>query len=95
MKVLLCVRGDYIKSFAGDSKIVIMTYKYLKKLGVEVYINDGYITDYSDYDIVHLFNLTRMGETYKYYKQAHKQKKNIVITPIYGNLKSTIYIKIK
>ncbi|SKA88138.1 Glycosyltransferase involved in cell wall bisynthesis [Clostridium sp. USBA 49] len=87
MKVLLCVRGDYIKSFAGDSKIVIMTYKYLKKLGVEVYINDGYITDYSDYDIVHLFNLTRMGETYKYYKQAHKQKKNIVITPIYGNLK--------
>lgn len=86
MKVLLCIRGDYIKSFAGDSKIILMTSKYLKKLGVEVDINDGDITDYSTYDIIHLFNLTRMGETYKYYKQAHRQKKKIVITPIYWNL---------
>lgn len=87
MKILLCIRGDYIKNFAGDSKIVLMTAKYLRRLGVEVDINDGYITDYSSYDIVHLFNLTRMGETYKYYKQAHRQKKNIVTTPIYWNLK--------
>lgn len=87
MKALLCVRGDYIKSFAGDSKVVLMTAKYLRKLGVEVDINSGDITDYSTYDIVHLFNLTRMGENYKYYKQAHRQKKNIVITPLYWNLK--------
>jgi glycosyltransferase involved in cell wall biosynthesis len=87
MKVLLCIRGDYMKSFAGDSKIVLMTAKYLRRLGVEVDINDGYIADYSSYDIVHLFNLTRMGETYKYYKQAHSQKKNIVATPIYWNMK--------
>lgn len=75
-----------MKSFAGDSEIMIMTSKYLRKLGVDVDINDGDITDYSIYDIIHLFNLTRMGETYKYYKQAHRQKKNIVITPIYWNL---------
>jgi glycosyltransferase involved in cell wall biosynthesis len=87
MKILLCIRGDYVKSFAGDSKIVLMTAKYLRKLGMEVDINDGYITDYANYDIVHLFNLTRMGETYKYYRQAHRQKKNIVTTPIYGDLK--------
>jgi glycosyltransferase involved in cell wall biosynthesis len=86
MKVLLCIRGDYMKSFAGDSKIVLMTAKYLRKLGVEVDINGGFISDYSNYDIVHLFNLTRMGETYKYYKQAHRQKKNIVVTPIYWNM---------
>jgi glycosyltransferase involved in cell wall biosynthesis len=86
MRVLLCVRGDYIRSFAGDSKIVLMTAKYLKKLGIEVDINNGHIEDYSNYDIIHLFNLTRMGETYKYYKQAHRQKKNIVITPNYWNL---------
>lgn len=86
MKVLLCARADYIKSFAGDSKVILMTAKYLKKLGVEVDINPGGITDYSSYDIIHLFNLTRMGETYKYYRGAHSQKKNIVITPIYWNL---------
>lgn len=82
-----------MKSFAGDSKNVIMTAKYLKKLGVDVDINDGYITDYSNYDIIHLFNLTRMGETYKYYKQAHRQKKNIVVTPMYWNLKKYYYFK--
>ncbi|MBL4938160.1 glycosyltransferase family 4 protein [Clostridium sp. YIM B02515] len=93
MKVLLCTRGDYMRSFAGDSKNVIMIAKYLRKLGVDVDINDGYITDYSNYDIIHLFNLTRMGETYKYYRQAHRQKKNIVVTPMYWNLKKYYYFK--
>lgn len=86
MKVLLCTREDYKKNFAGDSKIVLKTAKYLIKHGVEVQINIGDITDYSPYDIVHLFNLSRTGEIYKYYRDAHRYKKNIVITPIYWDL---------
>lgn len=86
MRVLLCIRGDYIKSFAGDSKIVLKTAEYLKKNGIEVKINMGDTVDYSKYDIIHLFNITRMGETYKYYKQAHKNKKIIVATPMYFDM---------
>lgn len=65
----------------------IKTIKYLRKKDVEIDINTGSIKDYSNYDIIHLFNLTRMGETYKYYRIARYYKKNIVLTPVYWNLK--------
>lgn len=87
MKVLFCIRSDYLSNFAGDSVQVINTAKYLRKLGVEVHINTGDIFDYSSYDIIHLFNLTRMGETYRYYKLAHHYRKPVVLSPIYWNLK--------
>ncbi|MFD3156130.1 glycosyltransferase family 4 protein [Haloimpatiens sp. FM7330] len=87
MKVLLCTREDYLRNFEGDSKQVIKTYEYLKKIGAEVIINRGEISDFSHYDIIHLFDLTRVGETYKYYKTAHKCRKNIIISPIYWDVK--------
>lgn len=87
MKLLFCIRNDYYRNFAGDSMQVLKTAEYLRKMGVTVEINDGNITDYSSYDLVHLFNLTTIGETYKYYKIARSYKKNIVLSPMYWNLK--------
>lgn len=87
MKILFCIRGDYYRNFAGDSMRALKTAEYLRKMGVIVDINTGYITDYSDYDIVHLFNLTTIGETYKYYKIARSYKKNIVLSSIYWDFK--------
>lgn len=91
MNVLLCIREDYMKNFAGDSMQLIMTSKYLNKLGVNVTINSGNIADYSSYDLIHLFNLTRVSETYRYYKIACYYKKKIVISPIYWNLEPYYY----
>ncbi|KAJ50760.1 glycosyltransferase involved in cell wall biosynthesis [Clostridium tetanomorphum] len=91
MKVLFCIRSDYYRNFAGDSMQVIKKAEYLRKMGVKVDINNGEINDYSDYDIVHLFNLTTMGETYKYYRIAKSYKKIIVLSPLYWNLKK--YLK--
>lgn len=86
MKILLCTRGDYDKRIGSDSVIVKKITEHLRKLGVVVDINNGGITDYSEYDIVHLFNLYSIGEIYHHYKLAHRHNKNIVITPIYWNL---------
>jgi glycosyltransferase involved in cell wall biosynthesis len=86
MKVLLCTRQDYNRNFSGDSMLVLKTAKYLAKCNVDVDINNGSVCDYSKYDIVHLFNLTRVGETYKYYKIAKYYKKNIVLSPIYWDM---------
>ncbi|MBE6069239.1 MAG: glycosyltransferase [Clostridium lundense] len=83
MKVLFCMRSDYYRNLGEDSMQALKIKKYLKKIGVEVDINYGQIEDYSSYDIVHLFNLKIMGETYKHYKIARYYKKNIVITPLY------------
>jgi glycosyltransferase involved in cell wall biosynthesis len=86
MKVLFCIRPNYLKNIAGDSVQLLTITKYLRSKGVDIYINNGKIKDYSEYDIIHLFNLTRITETYEYYKIAKKCKKPIVITPIYWNL---------
>ena len=86
MKILLCTRQDYYRNTGGDSNLVLKTAKYLEKLGVEVHINDGLILDYSNYDIIHLFNINKIWEIYNCYKKAHKHKKKIVISPVYYNL---------
>ncbi|MBC2397030.1 glycosyltransferase family 4 protein [Clostridium tetanomorphum] len=86
MKVLFCIRNDYLKNFAGDSMQLLKTAEYLRNMKVNIDINNGNITNYSNYDLIHLFNLTRMGETYKYYKIAKFYNKPIVISPIYWNL---------
>lgn len=86
MKILFCIRNDYLTNFAGDTKQLLETEDYLKKKGLSVVINSGEITDYSEYDIIHLFNLTRITETYRYYKTAKKFNKIIVISPIYWDL---------
>lgn len=86
MRVLLCIRKDYMLNFAGDSMQVNKTCEYLSKIGVSADINKGDIWDFSSYDIIHLFNLTAANETYQYYKRAVMYKKVIVLSPIYWNL---------
>ncbi|GAA0747997.1 glycosyltransferase [Clostridium oceanicum] len=83
MKVLFCIRSDYYRNFSEDSIQMLKMLEYLKSKGAQVDINDGNIYDYSSYDIVHLFNLSKIGETYKYYKLAKKYKKKIVLSPLY------------
>lgn len=86
MKILLCIRSDYLTNFAGDSKQLLETAKYLRREGLSITINCGQISDYADYDIVHLFNLTRITETYRFFKTAERFGKPVVITPIYWDL---------
>ena len=86
MKILMCIRSDYCRNFGGDSRQMLKTQEYLKKLGAEVVVNSGDITDYSGYDIVHIFNLNSLGETYKYYKIAKYHKKDTVLSPLYWNM---------
>ncbi|HBC96058.1 MAG TPA: hypothetical protein DC034_04575 [Clostridium sp.] len=87
MKILFCIRGDCFRDFAGDSVQLIKTAQYLREKGLEIDINTGSVRDYSPYDIIHLFNLTRVEETYEYYRRAKVYDKPVVLSPIYWNLK--------
>lgn len=94
MRVLFCIRANYLKSIGGDSIQLLTMAKFLRDKGIKIDINTGEIKDYSSYDIIHLFNLTRVSETYEYYKMAKSSKKTVVITPIYWNLeKYYLYTK--
>lgn len=86
MRVLFCIRSDYLRNFAGDTMQLLKSAEYLRRKGIQVDVNSGSVTDFSQYDIVHLFNITSMGETYKYYKTARMCKRITVITPIYWDM---------
>lgn len=85
MKVLLCLRQNYYKNFASDSMQALKIMKYMREKGITVDIDSSNVVDYSNYDIVHLFNLLNTGESYKHFRQALREKCNIVVTPNYWN----------
>ncbi|AFM39664.1 glycosyltransferase [Desulfosporosinus acidiphilus SJ4] len=83
MRVLFQVRPDFLKNPAGDSVQIVSTGQGLKALGVEVHISTDPNLELESYDLVHIFNITRIKESYMYFYNAQKQKKKIVISPIY------------
>ncbi len=87
VKVLFCIRPDYRTRFGGDSVQMLTAYQYLTERGVDVCIIDRSIKNFSEFDMIHLFNLTRITETYQYFKLAQKSGRPVVLTPIYWDLK--------
>lgn len=85
MKILLNSRIDLFKRPGGDTAQILKTAEYLKGLGVPVDISEKLKQNLDNYDLVHLFNITRPHETYIQFQNAKKQKKPIVITPLYQN----------
>ncbi|MDR3587852.1 MAG: glycosyltransferase [Desulfosporosinus sp.] len=83
MKVLFQARPDFMKNPAGDTVQMVSTGQELNKLGVEVHLSSDPNIDLSPYDFVHIFNITRIKESYMFFLNAQKQKKKIVISPIY------------
>lgn len=83
MKVVFQARPDFMKNPAGDTVQMVSTGQELQKLGVEVHISADPNIDLSPYDVVHIFNITRIKESYLFFLNAQKQQKKIVLSPIY------------
>lgn len=83
MKVLFQIRPGFQKSAAGDSIQMLNTMKHLIKLGVEVSVSSQINISLKDFDIVHIFNCTRVTEAYGFFKNAQNQRKKIVLSPIF------------
>ncbi|MHB1651449.1 MAG: glycosyltransferase family 4 protein [Desulfitobacteriaceae bacterium] len=85
MKVLFQTRPDYLKNPAGDTVQIVSTGRALTSLGVKVVLSTDPNALLTDYDLVHIFNMTRIKESYYCFLNAQKQNKRIVISPIYWN----------
>lgn len=83
MRILMQNRLDAFKNKGGDTVQMLRTKEYLEKLGVEVDISLELEPDLKKYDIVHLFNISRVDETWIQFKNAKKQNKKIAISTIY------------
>ena len=82
MRVLLQNRATVLRVMAGDDQMT-KTREALLRLGVEVEFDSSPEADLSRYDLVHIFNIIPVEETYRFYRQAKKWNKPVVLTPIY------------
>lgn len=83
MRVLMQSRQNLFTLPGGDTIQLLKTKEYLERRGVNVDISTELEPDLSEYDIVHLFNLTRVQETYFQARNAKKQNKKIILSTIY------------
>ena len=86
MKSLMQSRCDALVINGGDTVQMLMTKKHLEQQGVFVDISTQLSPDLTGIDIVHLFNITRVHETYLQIKNAKNQAKKVVLSPIYHSI---------
>ncbi|MFC1571229.1 glycosyltransferase family 4 protein [Candidatus Margulisiibacteriota bacterium] len=85
MRILMQNRVDAFSAPGGDTIQMKKTKEYLEKLGVEINISLKLDPDLGRYDLVHLFNVTRIHETYMQFVNAKKQKKPVVVSTIFSD----------
>lgn len=83
MKVLIQSRKNLYTLRGGDTIQLLKTKEELEKLGVKVDISLEYEPDLSNYDLIHLSNVTRIQETYLHVKNAKKQNKPVLLSTIF------------
>lgn len=86
MKVLFQIRPGYKDGPSGDSMQMLKTMTALKDVGVDVYVSSSQNIDLTQYDLIHIFNCTRVTEAHGFYKNAANQKKKVVISPIFVDM---------
>ncbi len=85
MRVLLQARPDLLALPAGDTVQVMETLCWLRRLGVRAEFAADLRPDLAQYDLVHLFNLTRVAETAAQCENALRQRKPVAVSTIYWN----------
>lgn len=86
MNILMQARENLMETCGGDTVQVLKTKEYLQKLGIAVDLSLNMNPDLGKYDIVHLFNTTRIYETYYQFQHAKKQNKKVALSPIFWNM---------
>ncbi len=87
MKILMQSRYDILTKRGGDTIQMEQTKKALEVLGVIVDVDCSPKANLKDYDLIHLFNLDWIQETYRQAKNARRQNKPFVLSPIHHRLR--------
>jgi glycosyltransferase involved in cell wall biosynthesis len=83
LNVLMQNRVDAYDHPGGDTVAMSCLKEHLTRQGVRVDVSLDLEPDCSGYDVVNLFNIVRVHETYVQFRNAARQKKKIVLMPIF------------
>ena len=88
MRVLLVnTRPDAIQFWGGDTTQVVETQKALRRLGVSVDLGGEASCDWSNYDLVHLFNMQTAENGLNLLNRAKAASKPAALSTIYWDLR--------
>lgn len=89
MRVLFQARINLFSTPGGDTIQILKTREYLEKLGIRCDLSTSINAkiEYEKYDLVHLFNVTRIQETYWYARKAKQANKPVILSTIYWDNK--------
>ena len=85
MRVLFMVRPDLCRVIAGDTIQILKTKEELEKMGIEVFLNRNMDVPGGQFDLAHIFNLSRPRETKLQLKAAKEAGLLVALSPIYWN----------
>lgn len=80
------IRADGQTLGGGDVQQMQETAAALTALGVEVVLNPALSAAYGGFDLVHLFNTTRINETWQQYRAACRAGRPVVISTIWHSM---------
>ena len=83
MKVLMQIRQNVFNLSGGDTTQMIKTKEALEAKGIQVDLSLELRPDVTPYDVVHLFNLTRVQETFIQARNARAAGKPVALSTIY------------
>ena len=96
MKVLFANRFECMQKKGGDTFQMLYTKEYINKYYPEITIkiisSPDEIQKYSDFDLIHVFNIQFYNEVKSYVDEAKKFNLKIAISPIYWNKSDAIYL---
>lgn len=90
LNILMQNRPDTVTNPGGDTVQMERTAQFLRGLGHRVDYSFALTPDLGQYDIVHLFNLTRPIETHAQAKNARSQRKPYVLSSVYWDLEAAV-----
>lgn len=83
LRLLFWVRKDYHTNPGGDSVQAELWAKLLRKLGMQVIISRDANLNIDEFDIVHLWHLERIHDTYHLFTRAKAANKPILLATTY------------
>ena len=86
MKILIQNRVDAFTKMGGDTIQIARLKESLVKLGTQVDISCELFPELDKYDIIHIFNITRVHDAYLQCMHAKRHKKKIVLTPLHHDI---------
>jgi glycosyltransferase involved in cell wall biosynthesis len=83
VRVLFALRVDAFRRIGGDTVQASKTRDALRSLGVHVDLTTDLNSPLRGYDLVHVFNLVRVHETFWFARHAVREGVPVVLSPIY------------